>query len=143
MAFWEQALDSLSGEEWEALCDGCAKCCVLKLEDEDTLNVHYTSIGCRLLDDSSCTCTNYALRQMLVPGCVKVTKDNIGDIAEWMPKSCAYRLRHEGKPLPDWHHLITGDRNSVHRAGASVQNQTVSETEIDEDNYEDYIINEA
>jgi len=139
--FWERfELSDLTHLEWEALCDGCGKCCVLKLEDEDTNQIHYTNIGCRLFDDQTCRCTNYALRKQLVQGCVTLTPENIERNAYWMPKTCAYRRLHEGERLPDWHPLLTGDKNAMHRSGMSMQARTVPEYEVDEADQEDYVI---
>lgn len=138
--FWNRPLTKLTPREWEALCDGCGKCCLNKIEDADTGQVFFTRIGCRLLDDSTCRCAHYENRRQFVPECVVLTPRNIGDIAYWMPSTCAYRLRHEGKPLPDWHPLITGDPDSTRKAGQSVQGWTVPEIEVPEDDWEDYII---
>ena len=138
--FWEQPLESLDREEWEALCDGCGKCCLNKIEYEDTGEVAFTRVACRLLDGESCRCTSYANRHDYVPDCVVLTPERLKDIAWWLPSTCAYRLRAEGKPLYDWHHLICGDPQAVHRAGASVQGWTVSETTVSEDDWEDHII---
>ncbi len=139
--FWKSVpLSRMTPEEWEALCDGCGKCCLNKLEDADTGEVAFTRVACRLLDDQTCRCGNYAIRKQIVPECVVLTPKTIGDISYWMPSTCAYRLLHEGKPLFDWHPLISGDPDSVHRAGASVQGWTVPEWEVPEDEWEDYII---
>lgn len=138
--FWEQPLESLDREEWESLCDGCGKCCLNKIEYEDTGEVAFTRVACRLLDGESCRCTSYANRHDYVPDCVVLTPERLKDIAWWLPSTCAYRLRAEGKPLYDWHHLICGDPQAVHRAGASVQGWTVSETTVSEDDWEDHII---
>ncbi|WP_102226164.1 YcgN family cysteine cluster protein [Acidimangrovimonas sediminis] len=139
--FWERVpLRNMAPKEWEALCDGCGKCCLNKLEDPDTGEVVFTRIGCRLLDDETCRCGNYEIRKTIVPECVVLTPGNIGEIAYWMPRTCAYRLLHEGKSLYDWHPLISGDPDSVHRAGESVQGWTVPEFEVPEDDWEDYIV---
>jgi uncharacterized cysteine cluster protein YcgN (CxxCxxCC family) len=138
--FWDRPLNSLTPREWEALCDGCGKCCLNKLEDADTGQVFFTRIGCRLLDDQTCRCAHYENRKQFVPECVVLTLKTIGDIAYWLPSTCAYRLRHEGKPLPDWHPLVTGDPDSTREAGRSVAGWTVSEFEVPEDDWEDYII---
>ena len=139
--FWETVpLKKMRPAEWEALCDGCGKCCLNKLEDADTGEVAFTRVACRLLDGDSCKCGNYAIRKQIVPECVVLTPKNLGDIAYWMPATCAYRLLHEGQPLPDWHPLITGDPESVHDAGQSVRGWTVPEYEVDEDDWEDHII---
>jgi uncharacterized cysteine cluster protein YcgN (CxxCxxCC family) len=141
--FWKHhALEDLPRAEWEALCDGCAKCCLIKLEDEDTGAVAYTSIACRLLDLGSCRCGNYPLRRQLVKGCVVLNRDNIEEVLAWMPSTCAYRLVHEGSDLPDWHPLVTGDPESVHRAGVSLRGRMVAEYDVDEADWEDYVIDE-
>ncbi|MFD1911695.1 YcgN family cysteine cluster protein [Halodurantibacterium flavum] len=141
--FWERLpLSKLNAAEWEALCDGCGKCCLNKLEDADTGEIAFTRIGCRLLDDATCRCAQYEQRKQFVPECVVLTPRNIGEIAYWMPRTCAYRLLHEGRPLPDWHPLLTGDPESVHAAGMSVRGRTVPEFEIAEEDWEDYIIDE-
>ena len=124
--FWERPLASLSRAEWEALCDGCGKCCLHKLEDADTGEVQATNIACTLLDRHSCRCSNYRGRRAYVPDCLRLTADNVGRFA-WLPTTCAYRLRSEGKDLPEWHYLICGDREAVHAAGMSARGWTVSE----------------
>ena len=138
--FWELPLADLTGPEWEALCDGCGKCCLNKLEFIDTDELAFTRISCRLLDCRSCRCSHYANRHKFVPECVTLSPAKIGEISYWLPRTCAYRLRHEGKDLPEWHYLISGDRESVHRAGASVRGWALSETEVPEKDWEDYIV---
>jgi len=141
--FWETIpLRQMTPEEWEAVCDGCGKCCLNKLEDADTGEVFFTNIACRLFDDSTCRCGNYAIRKSLVPECVVLTPATLDNISYWMPKSCAYRRLNEGRGLAAWHPLITGDPQSVHRAGASVQGRTLPEFEIAEEDWEDHIIEE-
>jgi uncharacterized cysteine cluster protein YcgN (CxxCxxCC family) len=141
--FWERTkLKDMTPREWEALCDGCGKCCLNKLEDADTGEVFLTRLACRLLDGQTCRCSNYDERKRLVPECVVLTPRNLARHAYWMPATCAYRLLYEGKPLPDWHPLITGDPDSVRRAGVSAQGITVPEWEASEDDWEDYIIEE-
>ncbi len=141
--FWERIpLDQLRPAEWEALCDGCGKCCLLKLEDAETAEVAFTCVGCRLLDDETCRCGQYEIRKQLVPDCVVLTPGNIADIAYWMPATCAYRLLYEGKPLYDWHPLVSGDPDSVHDAGISMRGRIVPEFEVTEDELEDYVIEE-
>jgi len=135
--FWTMPLDALSAAEWEALCDGCGKCCLHKAEDEDTGRIYFTNICCRLLDKARACCTRYADRRDHVPDCVSLTPDTVGDIV-WLPKTCAYRLRHEGQSLPDWHYLICGDREAVHRAGESVRGWTVDEA--DGQDLEDHLV---
>ncbi len=138
-------LEALTPEEWEALCDGCGRCCLLKLEDEETGELAYTSVHCRLYDPQSCRCGNYALRKALVPGCVVLTPATLAEIAPWMPSTCAYRLRFEGRPLPDWHPLRTGDPTSPRRAGIAADGlnppgRLTPEWEVDEDDLEDYAL---
>jgi uncharacterized cysteine cluster protein YcgN (CxxCxxCC family) len=139
-AWWEKQLDDLSASEWEALCDGCGQCCLLKLEDEADGAVHYTRVACRLLDAELCRCTDYPRRFQRVPGCVRLTATALRESGHWMPRSCAYRLRAENKPLPSWHPLLTSDRESVHAAGVSVRGRTVPEGSVAEDDLEDFII---
>lgn len=142
--YWETVpLDRMTPEEWEALCDGCGKCCLNKLEFEDTGEVAFTRIACRLLDGDTCRCTQYDIRHQFVPECVRLTPKTLPKIAYWMPQTCAYRRLFEGKPLPDWHPLLTGDPESVHTAGASVRGWTIPEFEVDEDDWENHIIDEA
>lgn len=138
--FWELPLDELTHPEWEALCDGCGKCCLNKIEFEDTDELAFTRVACKLLDGQTCRCTNYPDRHQFVPDCVVLTPEKLSQIAWWLPATCAYRLRAEGKPLYDWHHLVSGDPDAVHRAGASVRGWTVSEVAVSEDDWEDYII---
>ena len=139
--FWETIdLVDMTRDEWEALCDGCGKCCLLKLEDDDGGDVHYTNIACRLFDDKTCRCGNYALRKQLVAGCVVLTPENIERNAHWMPSTCAYRIIEEGNTLPDWHPLISGDPQSVMMAGISMHGITIAEYEVNEDDLEDHII---
>jgi uncharacterized cysteine cluster protein YcgN (CxxCxxCC family) len=139
--FWKDTpLDRMTAEQWEALCDGCGRCCLLKLEDEDDGAIAYTRIACRLFDPDTCRCGNYALRSTLVPQCVRLTPDNIAETAHWMPATCAYRLLAEGKPLAEWHPLVSGDPRSVHDAGVSVRGWTVPEYEVHEEDYEDHVI---
>lgn len=141
--FWERVpLKNLTPREWEALCDGCGKCCLNKLEDEDTQEVALTRVACRLLDDQTCRCAQYDIRLQFVPECVQLSPKTLPDIAYWMPETCAYRLLHEGKALYDWHPLISGDPQTVHDAGVSVQGWTVPEFEVPEEDWEDYIIDE-
>ena len=141
--FWERfALDKLTETEWEALCDGCGKCCLNKLEDPDTGEVALTKVACRLLDDQTCRCSQYPIRHQFVPECIVLKPDTLDQHAYWMPETCASRLLWQKKPLPEWHPLLTGTPQSVHDAGVSVQGWTVPEFEIDEEDWEDYIIEE-
>lgn len=125
--FWELGLDELSREEWEALCDGCGRCCLHKIEDEDSGEIAHTNVACKLLDCASGQCGNYKNRKATVPDCLQLTPGMIGS-AHWLPPTCAYRLRAEGDPLPHWHYLLTGDRDDVVRAGISVAGRVVSES---------------
>ncbi len=128
--FWEDLpLEKLDRAQWEALCDGCGKCCIHKLEDEETGELHATNVACRLLDRRMGRCSDYKHRHAYVPECVRLTVRNVPDI-EWLPSTCAYRLRSEGKPLPDWHYLVSGDPDSVHAAGQSTRGWTVSEDDV-------------
>ena len=122
--FWERPLGELTGEEWEALCDGCGKCCLNKLEDEESGEVVFTRIACRLFDDTQCRCSNYDVRLKIVPECVVLRPETMHKTAYFMPESCAYRLRYEGKPLPAWHPLVTGDPESTRKAGRAVKGPT-------------------
>ena len=126
--FWQtKTLAEMNDAEWEALCDGCGKCCLVKLQDDDSGEISYTDLACQLLDTDSCRCLHYQRRLELVPDCVKLTKENLSQI-DFMPPSCAYRLLNEGKPLPDWHPLISGDANSTMKAGKSVKGRVRPET---------------
>ncbi|MDO9525609.1 MAG: YcgN family cysteine cluster protein [Gemmobacter sp.] len=142
--FWETVpLTKMTSDEWEALCDGCGKCCLNKIEFEDTNEVCFTNLACRLLDGDTCRCKQYETRHSIVPECVTLNPKKLPEIAYWLPRTCAYRLLHEGAPLYDWHPLLTGDPDSVHRAGVSVQGWTVSENDVDEEDWEDHIIEET
>jgi uncharacterized cysteine cluster protein YcgN (CxxCxxCC family) len=122
--FWKRkTLAEMSAEEWESLCDGCGRCCLNSLEDEDTGEIYLTDVTCRLFDPATCRCTDYARRAKRVRDCVTLRPDNIGELT-WMPKTCAYRLVHEGKDLFWWHPLVSGDPESVHASGASVRGKT-------------------
>jgi uncharacterized cysteine cluster protein YcgN (CxxCxxCC family) len=125
--FWEvKRLDQMTQPEWESLCDGCGRCCLIRFEDEESGEIIPTRVSCKLFDDATCRCSNYARRKRHVPDCIKLTPWNIEDL-QWMPPTCAYRRLHEGRGLPDWHPLVTGDPESVHAAGISMRGQTISE----------------
>ena len=136
--FWQvKGLSEMSDAEWESLCDGCARCCLNKLEDVDSGEISYTDVACRLLDLGTCRCTNYAERQRYVPDCVVLKPKSVAEI-KWLPSSCAYRILADGGDLPDWHPLVTGDAGSVVDAGISIVGKVVSEREAD--NLEDHIV---
>jgi len=118
-------LSDLSLPQWEALCDGCGKCCMVKLQDEDTDKIYYTNVACELFDDEACRCQDYVNRSSKVPGCLTLSLDRLNEF-EWLPQTCAYRLRANMQPLPEWHPLVTGVADSTHLAKASVQYKTVS-----------------
>ncbi|MET3724892.1 putative cysteine cluster protein YcgN (CxxCxxCC family) [Sphingomonas trueperi] len=125
--FWEDLpLEALDRAQWEALCDGCGKCCLHKLEDEETGELFATNVACKLLDRRMGMCKDYKHRRAYVPECVRLTTRNVRDI-EWLPTTCAYRLRANGEKLPDWHYLVSGDREAVHKAGESTRGWTISE----------------
>ncbi len=129
----------MTEKEWESLCDGCAQCCLVKLEEVENGDVFYTDVACYLLDQETCTCGDYHQRCVRVPDCVKLTPDNIGDLS-WMPYDCAYRRLTEGRGLAWWHPLVSGSPETVHEAGASVRGKVVIENEVDSNELEDHVI---
>jgi uncharacterized protein len=130
--FWEtKTLAELDRGQWEALCDGCGKCCIHKLEDDETGELYPTNVACRLLDRRTAQCKDYRNRRAYVPDCVRLTNKNV-HTTEWLPSTCAYRLRANGEKLPDWHYLVCGDREAVHRAGESTRGWTISEDDAGE-----------
>ncbi|MDP4529611.1 YcgN family cysteine cluster protein [Alkalimonas delamerensis] len=153
--FWEhKSLAEMTQQEWEAVCDGCAKCCLNKFIDDDAAElefaptdqlhqgeeVHYTNIACRYLNSHKCECTEYQQRTVLVPDCIQLTKDNLSDIF-FMPPSCSYRRLHEGRGLPSWHPLLNnGKKSLMHKKQMSVRNKTISETQVDMQDFEDFIV---
>ncbi len=136
--FWKtKSLGEMTRQEWESLCDGCGRCCLLKLEDVDTGQIDFTNVACRLLDVGSCRCTRYSERKRYVSDCVVLTPGNIEQIS-WMPATCAYRLIDEGRELYWWHHLISGSTETVHSAGVSVRGRAISEKSAGD--LEDHIV---
>ena len=128
--FWKNlSVNEWTNEEWEGLCDGCGKCCLIRLEDEDTGDIYNTDVHCKLLDGANCRCTNYENRRDYVEDCVQLTRENIYELS-WLPKTCAYRLVAENKPLFDWHYLISGDKDTVHNTNMSIAHMTTSEIHV-------------
>jgi uncharacterized cysteine cluster protein YcgN (CxxCxxCC family) len=153
LPYWEvKTLEQMTQDEWEGVCDGCAKCCLHKFIDDDSVDeavvtdnikdneqVHYTNIACGLLNTKTCACTQYSQRTKLVPECVKLTKENLQDIF-FMPASCSYRRLQEGRGLPSWHPLLNkGKKTAMHLAGMSVRGKTVADHDVNLDDFEDYI----
>lgn len=138
--FWQRkTLDQMTSSEWEALCDGCGKCCLQKLEDEDDRTVYYTNIVCRYMTDD-CRCSQYQDRHTLVPNCVWLTPDDVENFY-WLPSTCAYRLLSEGKELPNWHPLVCGDPDMIHAVNISIKHMDlVSDDQIPEDEWQDHVI---
>jgi len=142
--FWkEKSLSEMSRDEWESLCDHCGKCCLLKLQDEevqeDEDSVYYTNVICNLFDKSNGHCSDYWNREERVPTCIRLTQDNLSDL-EWMPPSCSYKRVMEGRGLAQWHHLITGNKNTIHEKNKSVLGRVVFENEVSEENLEEHIV---
>lgn len=139
--FWRRkTLAEMTPAEWESVCDGCGRCCLNKLEDEDTGDIYYTDVRCRLLDAKTCRCTNYRKRREIVKDCIALTADNVGDI-RWLPPTCGYRLLARGRDLYWWHPLVSGDPETVHAAGISVRGRDgISEEDITLEEYEDRIV---
>jgi uncharacterized cysteine cluster protein YcgN (CxxCxxCC family) len=140
--FWRsKTLDAMTREEWESLCDGCGRCCLVKLEDEDTGRIHATDIGCRLFDAGTCRCKDYPNRSSVVPDCVTLTPKDVRELP-WLPPTCAYRLVGEGRDLTWWHPLVSGDPQTVIDAGVSVQGRVfASEDDVAEEDLPERIVN--
>ncbi len=139
--FWEtKQLSEMTTDEWESLCDGCGRCCLNKLEDEDSDEIYYTNVSCKLLDLEKCCCTDYENRKVSMPDCMILSVDNQAAL-EVMPSTCAYRLLDAGKPLHDWHPLITGRQESVAEAGMSIVGKAVSEEYIHYTQFPEHLIN--
>jgi uncharacterized cysteine cluster protein YcgN (CxxCxxCC family) len=130
----------MNENEWESLCDKCGKCCVIKLEDFDTQEVHYTNVSCKLLCEKSASCKDYENRKSIVPDCIILSPDNLKDL-KWMPETCAYKLLNEGKNLPYWHPLLSGNDKEIVNSGNSVKNRVTNENEIKIKDLPDYIFN--
>lgn len=138
--FWETlSLREMDREQWESLCDGCGKCCLIKLEDEDSGCIQYTAVVCRYLDQQRCKCKVYSRRRKLVPTCLELHPDEL-DSLYWMPSTCAYRLLYEGKPLPDWHPLVTGSRTAMIAAGHVITGRVVSEEYVHEEELDRHVV---
>jgi hypothetical protein len=140
--YWEtKHLSEMSLEEWEALCDGCGICCLYKVEDEDTGQVELTNVACRFLELDHVHCQMYEARLQAMPTCIQLTPSKVKKLA-WLPETCAYRLVMEGKPLPDWHPLVSGDPEAVHQAGISVKGKIIPESASNLNHIEDYVIDD-
>jgi len=140
LRFWERkSLSDMSQQEWESLCDGCAKCCLHKLEDEDSGEVYYTKVRCRYLDEDSCRCSDYPNRSRLMPNCIRLVAAELDDY-HWLPETCAYRLLAQGQTLADWHPLLSGDPGTVHSAGISIRGRAISDEFVHPDGYDEHII---
>ncbi|ACR12530.1 conserved hypothetical protein [Teredinibacter turnerae T7901] len=137
--FWEMPLTELSPQQWEQLCDGCGKCCLHKLQDEETDELYFTDVACRYLNTDACRCRDYQNRLQNQPDCLAITADNL-ELLSWLPSTCAYRLRSEGRPLPEWHPLISGTAERMHELGQSVRGRVVSESEVQPDDLEDHVV---
>lgn len=140
--FWKtKPLEAMSAAEWESLCDGCGKCCLSKLEDEDTAEIYWTTVACHMLDPQSCRCSDYANRKVHVPDCVQLTPDSVRTL-DWLPATCGYRLVAHGQDLYWWHPLLSGSRDTVHEAGISVRGRiTAFDRDMrDDDEYFDHVV---
>ncbi|MCF6320989.1 MAG: YcgN family cysteine cluster protein [Rhizobiaceae bacterium] len=138
--FWQyKSLSQMTNEEWESLCDGCARCCLNKLEDWDTGEIYWTNVACELLDHDTCRCKDYSNRQSIVPDCIQLTKSNVPKLT-WLPPTCAYRLIEEGSDLPDWHPLVCGNAESVHQAGISVRGRVIAEEDMKAEELENHVV---
>jgi len=132
LPFWKtKSMTEMSRNEWESLCDGCGKCCLIRMEDAEDGRIYNTDVACKLLDGSTCRCKDYTNRHATVPDCVVLRPDNVQKLV-WIPQTCAYRLIANGEDLPDWHYLVSGSRDTIHEAGMSVKDLTVSELDVGE-----------
>ena len=138
--FWETTpFEQFTEKQWESICDGCAQCCAHKLQDEDTDEIFLTNVVCQYLDTKKCQCSVYGNRHVHVPDCIKITPANAGSLP-WIPDTCGYRLLANGKPLPDWHPLMTGDSESTRKANMTVTDKVISDADVDMDDLEDYLV---
>lgn len=138
--FWENTpFDQFTSKQWESICDGCAQCCAHKLQDEDTEEVFLTNVVCQYLDTKKCQCSVYNDRHVHVPDCIKITPENAGELL-WIPETCGYRLLANGKPLPEWHPLMTGDSDSTRSANMTVTDKVISDADVNMDDLEDYLV---
>lgn len=138
--FWKtKSLEEMNGQEWESLCDGCGRCCLNKLEDWETGEIYWTNIGCELLDCDTCRCKDYNNRQKIVSDCIQLTPKQVRTLT-WLPPTCGYRLVRDGKDLHPWHPLISGDPDSVHKAGISVKGRAVPDDGIKPEDYEEHLV---
>jgi len=138
--FWlRKSLEQLSESEWESLCDGCGRCCLVKLEEEESGEVYQTDVACQLFDAQTCQCSNYSGRHKIVDDCLQLTPEFVPTL-QWLPDSCAYRRLSEGRALPSWHYLVSGDREAVHRAGASVRGRVSNELDVQGEDLEERIV---
>jgi len=143
--FWELPLNTLSQDEWERLCDGCGRCCLLKIEEDEPGDdgkpvVHFTRVSCRYLNRSSGRCSVYRRRQKKVPDCVTMTMESLPAALHWIPSTCAYKLRYQGQPLPSWHPLLTGSDEAMRKAGIGVTGRIISEDDVHDDGLEEQIV---
>jgi len=141
-SFWKtKPLHAMTSQEWESLCDGCAQCCLNKLEDVDTGEIYFTRVACQFVENESCRCSHYPQRRNVAPDCLQITPKLAKEVP-WLPKTCAYKLLANGDDLPPWHPLVSGNPDSTHKAGASIRGKFIYETQIGEDEFIDYIIYE-
>lgn len=141
LPFWQaKPLLEMTRDEWESVCDGCAKCCLQQLEDEDTEQLVFTDVACDLLQADSCRCTDYLNRSKRVPQCMTLTVENVEECMTFAPPSCAYRLLLNGEDLPSWHHLVSGDSQTIHKQGHSVSGRTRPASSVEPDELEDYVV---